>query len=99
MNLLDQIEIDIGTPENLLTVYVDIWDLSLSRKWLASLNHLIKNNYHLEKNYCFFVHSGRKSTIFSVKYTENFINQNMLPFTHSTKQIAWIYGTCVIVHI
>jgi hypothetical protein len=33
-------------------VYIDVEDNSLSRKWLKSLNHLIKNHYHLEKNYC-----------------------------------------------
>jgi hypothetical protein len=54
MKLLDQIEIDIGTPDNLLTVYIDVMDHSLSQKWLVALNHLVKNNYHLEKNYCFF---------------------------------------------
>jgi hypothetical protein len=54
MKLLDQIEIDIGTPGNLLTVYIDVWDHSLSRKWLAELDNLLENNYHLEKNYCFF---------------------------------------------
>jgi hypothetical protein len=53
MTLLDTVEIDLGTPDNLLTVYIDVYDNSLSRKWLAALNHLIKNNYHLEKNYCF----------------------------------------------
>jgi hypothetical protein len=52
MKLLDQIEIDIGTPNNLLTVYIDVWDHSLSRKWLTALNHLIADQYHLEKNYC-----------------------------------------------
>lgn len=52
--LLDQIEIQLGTHDDLITVYVDVWDNSLSRKWLAALNHLIRNNYHLEKNYCFF---------------------------------------------
>ena len=52
--LLDCIEIDLGTPDNLVTVYIDAWDHSLGRKWLAALNHLIKNRYHLEKNYCFF---------------------------------------------
>jgi hypothetical protein len=31
-----------------------VHDNSLSRKWLAALNELLKNNYHLEKNYCFF---------------------------------------------
>jgi len=53
MKLLDQIEIDIGTPDNLLTVYVDVWDHSLGRKWLTTLNALLEKNYHLEKNYCF----------------------------------------------
>ena len=48
--LLDVIEVDLED----LTVYVDVYDSSLSRKWLSSLNHLVKNNYHLEKNYCFF---------------------------------------------
>jgi hypothetical protein len=54
MTLLDTIEIDLGTPNNLLTVYIDVSDNSLSRKWLTALNKLIKDNYHLEKNYCFF---------------------------------------------
>jgi hypothetical protein len=31
---------------------MDIYDNSLSRKWLAALNHILKNNLHLEKNYC-----------------------------------------------
>ena len=48
--LLDVIELDLED----LTVYVNVYDNSLSRKWLAALNNLIKNNYHLEKNYCFF---------------------------------------------
>jgi hypothetical protein len=54
MKLLDQIEIDIGTPNNLLTIYIDVWDHSLSRKWLTALNQLIADQYHLEKNYCWF---------------------------------------------
>jgi hypothetical protein len=49
--LLDQLTI---TLDNTLKVYVDIYDNSLSRKWLAALNNLLKNNYHLEKNYCWF---------------------------------------------
>jgi len=59
--LLDVIEIDLGTPDDLLTVYVNVYDNSLSRKWLDAVNNLIKNNYHLEKNYCFlgFANSTR----------------------------------------
>lgn len=47
--LLDVVEIDL----NDLTVYVNVYDNSLSRKWLSALNELILANYHLEKNYCF----------------------------------------------
>ena len=54
MTLLDIIEIDLGTPGNLHTVYIDVYDNSLGRKWLAALNQLIANENHLEKNYCFF---------------------------------------------
>lgn len=52
---LDQIEIDLRNYDTgeLHTLYMDVYDNSLSHKWLKSLNHLIKNEYHLEKNYCF----------------------------------------------
>jgi hypothetical protein len=51
--LLDSIEIDLrGTDNNTLTVYIDVADNSLSRKWLTALNDIIGNNLHLEKNYC-----------------------------------------------
>jgi hypothetical protein len=33
-------------------VYIDVPDTSLGRKWHAALQHLVKNQYHLEKNYC-----------------------------------------------
>lgn len=48
--LLDVVELDLED----LTVYINVYDNSLSRKWLTALNNLITNNYHLEKNYCFF---------------------------------------------
>ena len=53
--LLDVIEIDMGLPnaQEILTVYVNVYDNSLSQKWLGALNELITKNYHLEKNYCF----------------------------------------------
>ncbi len=52
--LLDVVEIDLGTPDDTLRVYANIYDNSLSRKWLAALDNLLTNQYHLEKNYCFF---------------------------------------------
>lgn len=59
--LIDTIEITLKGNNSLLPVYIDIFDNSLSRKWLSELNNLIHNNYHLEKNYCFmgFVNSPR----------------------------------------
>ena len=53
-SLLDVVEIDLGTPDDVLRVYVNVYDNSLSRKWLAALNQLLADQYHLEKNYCFF---------------------------------------------
>lgn len=53
--MLDQIEITLKSKDNsTVTVWIDVADNSLSRKWLIALNKLLHNNYHLEKNYCFF---------------------------------------------
>ena len=61
--ILQQIEIDLRNPatQEIKTVYLDIFDNSLSRKWLKALDYLLANHYHLEKNYCFFgfVHHSR----------------------------------------
>ena len=51
--LLDVVELDLGTLNDVLRVYVNVYDNSLSRKWLQALNDLLTHNYHLEKNYCF----------------------------------------------
>lgn len=63
--LIDQIIMTLknGETGELLPVYIDVYDNSLSRKWLVAVNELIKNNYHLEKNYCFlgFLESGRNA--------------------------------------
>ena len=51
--MLDSIEIDLrGADNQILTVYIDVHDNSLSRKWLRALNNIVRNNLHLEKNYC-----------------------------------------------
>ena len=49
--MLDQIEISLRGADN-LTLYIDVADNSLSRKWLSALNNIIRDNLHLEKNYC-----------------------------------------------
>jgi hypothetical protein len=54
-SLLDRIELDLRNPatDDVLTVYIDVADTSLSRKWLAALNDILAGGLHLEKNYCF----------------------------------------------
>jgi hypothetical protein len=49
--LLDRIEIDLRGVDT-LTLCIDVADNSLSRKWLTALNNIIRNDLHLEKNYC-----------------------------------------------
>jgi hypothetical protein len=39
---------------DLLAVYIDVYQNSLSEKWSAALDQLLRADYHLEKNYCFF---------------------------------------------
>jgi hypothetical protein len=50
--LLDQIEMTLRGHNSELTVYIDVANNSLSRKWIAALNHIISSDLHLEKNYC-----------------------------------------------
>ena len=52
--LLDVVELDLGQSADQITVSINIYDNSLSRKWLAALNQLLEQDYHLEKNYCWF---------------------------------------------
>ena len=52
--MLDKVEMQLRGPDGLLPVYFDVYDNSLSRKWLSALNKILKDNLHLEKNYCFF---------------------------------------------
>ena len=53
---LDQVTIELKNrqTQELFSVRINVFDNSLSRKWLTALNDLLRNNYHLEKNYCFF---------------------------------------------
>lgn len=81
---LDEIEIDLR-GDDLLKIYVDVYDSSLSRKWLDSLNHLIEQDYHLEKNYCFFgfVESNRNAEYITAQINRSItaINQADIGYT------------------
>ena len=49
--MLDRIEIELRGADT-LTLYIDVDDNSLSRKWLTALNDILRHDLHLEKNYC-----------------------------------------------
>ena len=51
---LDCIKIHIqgSAADSAKTLYIDVADNSLSRRWLAALNDLLHTGRHLEKNYC-----------------------------------------------
>lgn len=54
-NILDRIEIDLrDAHHSRLKVFVDVFDNSLSRKWLQALDQVLERDLRLEKNYCFF---------------------------------------------
>lgn len=75
-NLLDRLTMtlrNIDTGE-LLPVYIDVFDNSLSRKWLGSLNHLLAKDFHLEKNYCFI---GFEKTSRDGKFILSQINRSI----------------------
>lgn len=51
--MIDEIKMTLrSSNDQLLDVYINVFDNSLSRKWLVALNDLLRNSNHLEKNYC-----------------------------------------------
>jgi len=54
--ILDRITVDLlnRSHDHSLAVYIDVYDLPLSRRWLAALNQVLTDQLILEKNYCFF---------------------------------------------
>lgn len=80
--MLDSIEIDLrGRDNDILTVYIDVADNSLSRKWLASLNDIILSELHLEKNYCWLGWTESKRT---AEYLCTQINRSINAINAST---------------
>ena len=73
-----------ATDSDIVTVHIDVADNSLSRKWLTALNELLRNNYHVEKNYCFigFSDSVRNGTYIldQVNKSINAINESSLGY-------------------
>ncbi len=83
--MLDTIEIDLRSQDNkVLTVYIDVEDNSLSRKWLTALNDIVHNNLHLEKNYCWlgWTESARNAEYLCIQINRsiNAINASTLDY-------------------
>ena len=74
--MLDEIEITLRgkNDSDLYNIWINVADNSLSRKWLGALNHLIENDYHLEKNYCWL---GWTSTARDLEYLCVQINRSI----------------------
>jgi hypothetical protein len=79
---LDRVKITLRDrkKDEYLPVFIDVFDNSLSRKWLDSLNHLLSNDYHLEKNYCFL---GFDKSSRNLKYLCEQINQSIFSINAS----------------
>ena len=70
---LDKIEINlISESKDIHTVYINVHNNPLSRKWLLALNNLLDKDYHLEKNYCFMGCIGNER---NSRYIINEINK------------------------
>jgi len=79
--LLDSIEIDLrGSDNTVLTVYIDVADNSLSRKWLAAVNDIIQKDLHLEKNYCWL---GWTESARNAEYLCTQINRSIMAINAS----------------
>jgi hypothetical protein len=80
--LLDSIEIDLrGADNTVLTVYIDVEDNSLSRKWLTAVNDIIQTGLHLEKNYCWL---GWTESTRTAEYLCTQINRSIQAINAST---------------
>jgi hypothetical protein len=79
--MLDQIEITLrGRNDSFHTIWIDVTDNSLSRKWLAALNDILRQGLHLEKNYCWL---GWTETDRNLKLLCQFINRSINHINHS----------------
>lgn len=102
--MLDTIEITLRGPDGTVPIYINIFDNSLSRKWLNSLNHLLSNQYVLEKNFCFlgFANSPRNGEyiVSQINKSIEAINQANIGYTiadHFTLENSILPGELVLV--
>ena len=78
--MLDQIEIILRGKDTTHSIYIDVYDNSLSHKWLSALNQQLLGDYHLEKNYCWL---GWTESPRNAEYLCNRINESINAINHS----------------
>lgn len=79
--LLDRIIMTLRSDQGTeLPVFVDVFDNSLARRWLAALNVLLNQSFHLEKNYCWM---GWTESTRSLQYICDQINNSIEAINHS----------------
>lgn len=65
-------------------IYIDVLDNSLSEKWFAALADVVRQNLHLEKNYCFlgFLNSERDGNYLcqQINHSINVINESKIGY-------------------
>ena len=75
VQLLDRINMKLRNLQgDVRSVYIDVFDNSLSKKWLTALNHILHSSLVLEKNYCFF---GFADSARSPEFITNEINKSI----------------------
>jgi hypothetical protein len=55
MQLLEEIKISLRNTrtDHQIHLWIDIWNNSLSKRWLPALNHVLEQGLPIQKNYCF----------------------------------------------
>lgn len=81
MTYLDEVVVTLrNAHNNILPVYINVYENSLSQKWLRALRRLVTDRYHLEKNYCFL---GFDSSDRTPEYVCQQINLSIDAINHS----------------
>ena len=84
-----EIEIVLRNPSNknnTLSYYIDVEDTDFNRRWIQALESNLKNNFHLEKNYCFL---GWADSHRSVEYLCQQINDAISQINRFNSSNCW----------
>ena len=84
--LIDTVEIVLRNTDtkNTITLWIDVWDNSLSRRWLHALDHVLAQGNFLQKHFCFlgFANSRRNGEFLCAEINKSisYINDQNLGY-------------------